>query len=192
MHVEPHHTPEQLRELTDRQRRASLWRRLRAVTLAVEGATAPTIAAALGCTERAVQKWVRRYNEEGPDALADRGGRGPRPRVGSETAERLRARLDAGPTPADGVCTLRGPEVRRILREEFGVEPGRQATYDLLHRIGYKPPVPRPAHCKSDPEAQARVKRGSAVASATSSGGTRASGSRSGSPTRPASAGRGR
>ena len=34
------------------------------------------------------------------------------------------------------VCTLRGPEVRRILRDEFGIELGRQATYDLLHRIG--------------------------------------------------------
>jgi transposase len=192
MHVEPHRTAEQLRELTDRQRRASIWRRLRSVAMAVEGATALTIAAALGCTERAVQKWVRRYNEGGPDALADRGGRGPRPRVDQAAADRLRARLDSGPTPADGCCTLRGPEVRRILREEFGVELGRQATYDLLHRLGYAPLMPRPVHRKSDPEAQERFKRGPAAASAASSDATRAGASRSGSPTRPASASRGR
>lgn len=166
MHVEPHRTPAQLRELTVRQRRASIWRRLRAVCLAAEGATAAGIAAALGCTARAVQNWVGRYNRGGPDALIDRGGRGPRPRVGPEAARRLRARLDAGPTPADGVCTLRGPEVRRILRDEFGVELGRQATYDLLHRLGYEPLMPRPAHRKSDPEAQLRFKRGSVAASA--------------------------
>jgi transposase len=192
MHVEPHRTPEQLRELTDRQRRASIWRRLRSVTLAAEGFTAAGIAAALGCTERAVQVWVRRYNEGGPDALVDRGGRGPRPRVDRATAERLRARLDAGPTPADGACTLRGPEVRRILRDEFGVELGRQATYDLLHRIGYEPLMPRPTHRKSDPEAQAAFKKGLVAASGRSSGGIRASGSRSGSATRPASGSRAR
>ena len=36
---------------------------------------------------------------------------------GSET------RLEAGPTPEDGVCTFRCQDLRRILEEEFGVSP---------------------------------------------------------------------
>jgi transposase len=191
MHVEPHLTAEDLEALTRRQTRSRLWRRFRAVAIALGGGTAGAIASALGCTPRAVQKWVARYNAGGPDALADRPGRGRKPKLPTAEHGRLRERIEAGPTPADGVCTFHGPDVRRIVRDEFGVPLSGQATYDLLHRLGLSSLMPRPEHRKSDPGAQARFKRGSGVGSGASPGGIRPSGSRPGPPTRPGSASKG-
>src|SRR5262249_20602101 len=57
-------------------------------------------------------------------------------------------------TPEDGTCTLRGSDARRILRDEFGVTLGRQAVYDLLHRLGYSSLMPRPQHENANPEVQ--------------------------------------
>jgi transposase len=154
MHVEPHHTGEELAILAGEQDRVARWRRLRAVIPAREGRTAEAISDALGCTPRAVQKWVARYNRGGAKALADRPGRGRKPKLSPEQDRRLRDRVEAGPTEADGVRALHGPDIRRILRDEFGLALCQQAVYDTLHRLGLSSLMPRPIHRKADPEAQ--------------------------------------
>jgi transposase len=70
----------------------------------------------------------------------------------------LKQRLDAPPRPDDGVCTLRGADVRRILEQEFGVQMSLQAVYDLLGRLGYSSLVPRPCHEDANPEVQEAFK----------------------------------
>jgi transposase len=159
MHVAPHHDAEELEALAGRQPRVTQWRRLRAVFLAHEGCTAEAIAAALGCTPRAVQKWVARYNRGGADALGDRPGRGRKPALPPGECDRLRDRITAGPTAEDGVRAFHGPDVRRILRDEFGVPLCQQAVYDTLHRLGLSSLMPRPVHRKTDPEAQEAFKK---------------------------------
>lgn len=87
------------------------------------------------------------------------GGSGQLKRLArKERDAELRARLEAGPRESDGVCTLRGRDVQRILDEEFGVKYSLQAVYDTLHRLGYSCLVPRPRHEKQDPEPQAKFK----------------------------------
>jgi transposase len=184
MHIEPHHTAEELDRLTARQPTPRLWRRFRAILLAAGGQSAAKIAAALGCTPRAVQKWARRYNDGGADALADHPGRGGKPRLAPADHGRLRERIEAGPTPEDGVCAFHNPDIRRILKAEFGVELGEQAVYDLIHRLGLSSLMPRPIHRKADPDAQEAFKKGLPRGSKRSPRPTRPSGSRSGSPTR--------
>ena len=192
MHIEPHHSAEDLARLAARQTTPRLWRRFRGIILAASGLSAAGIAAALGCTPRAVQKWARRYNAGGPDALADRPGRGARPRLDPAEHDRLRRRIEAGPTPEDGVCAFHGPAIRRILAAEFSVELGQQAVYDLLHRLDLSSLMPRPIHRKADPEAQESFKKGLPRRSRRSPRPTPPSGSRSGSPTRHGSGSRGR
>jgi transposase len=135
---------------------------------------------------------VIRYNAEGLDGLVDRPGRGRPCRLTAPQLEQLRQRIDAGPTPEDGTCTLRGPEVRALLGREFGVAYSPAAVYSLLHRLGYEPLDPRPRHIKADPAAQEEFKKKSPTGSATSPALTPTSGSRSGSRTRRGSARRGR
>lgn len=192
MLVTPHHTAEQLAGLIRGESRAKPARRLTAVRLALLGHTAAAAAAQVLLSERQVRTWVARYNAAGTAGLADAAGRGRKPPLDADQESRLAARLRAGPTPADGVCTLRGEDVRRILREEFGVARGLQAVYDLLHRLGFEPLRPRPRHPSASAEAQAAFKK----VSPNSSPGSRRPGparpSRSGSRTRPASASRAR
>lgn len=164
MHVEPHHTADQLTELIRAQPRAKVGRRLDAVRLALLGHTAADVAGRVLLSERQVRAWVARYNDGGTDALADRTGRGRKKPLTGDQEERLKGRLRAGPTAADGVCTLRGEDVRRILGKEFGVVRSLQAVYDLLHRLGFEPLRPRPRHPKADPAAAGRFKKASPTA----------------------------
>src|SRR4029078_125409 len=77
--------------------------------------------------------------------------------AGPELA-RFRERLEAGPTPEDGICTFYGPDLRRILEPESRVLLGLPAVYDLLHRHGFSSLMPRPQHKDADEELQAIFK----------------------------------
>jgi transposase len=192
MHVEPHHTADQLADRIRSESRAKVARRLTAVRLALLGQTAGRIAGQVLLSERQVRTWVGRNNAGGPDALIDRPGRGRKGPLPAGQEARFRERVRAGPTAADGVCALRGEDVRHILADEFGVVRSLQATYDLLHRLGFEPLRPRPRHPKADAATQAAFKKASRPASRPSPRPTPASGSRCGSRTKPGSARRGR
>jgi transposase len=124
------------------------------VMYAKEGATGAAIGKRLGYTDRVVRKWIRRYNEGGLAGLKDlpRSGR-PR-RLEAAKEESVRQRLDAGVRPEDGVCALRGEDVRRILEEEFGARYSLSGAYVVLHRLGYSSLMPRPQHPQADVAAQ--------------------------------------
>ena len=64
---------------------------------------------------------LRRYRRGGLGALRPRKQPGRRPKLTPQQEEQLKARLDAGPRDSDGVCTLRGRDVCRIIEREFGV-----------------------------------------------------------------------
>ena len=121
MFVQNHHSLEELQRLTKALTKKRIWLRHQAVVLAKQGHSAPAIARALGCSHRAVQAWVGRYNQGGLAALQERPHTGRPPRLAAADVPRFRDRLEAGPTPEDGVCTFRCQDVRRILEEEFGV-----------------------------------------------------------------------
>jgi len=156
---------QQLSERIRREKNASRRDRYRAVWLALEGRDAPTIAAKLGRSRRRVQGWVYAYRDGGLEALH------PKPRPGRPTKlprpheAKLKARLEAGPCEDDGVCTLRGEDIRRILEREFGVVYSLNGVYDLLARLGYSCLAPRPRHEKADPKAQTQFREQSPLLS---------------------------
>ena len=154
MFVQDHHTLEELQQLTKALTQKRIWLRHQAIVLAKQGHSVPEIARALGCSRRAVQTWVARYNQGGVPALQERPHTGRPPRLAGSDLLRFQERLEAGPKPEDGVCTLRCRDLRRILEEEFGVTLRRQAIYDLLHRLNYSSLMPRPQHEQANPEVQ--------------------------------------
>jgi transposase len=162
MDVVAHHTEQQLQRLFEREVRADRAKRLRTVLLARQGFTAPEIATCTGFSRRSVQDWVARYNREGLEGLETKPGRGRKPPLTPEEEAQLQRRLDAGPLPDDGVCTLRGKDVQRILQQEFGRLRSLNAVYGLLHRLGYSSLVPRPQHPQADVAAQEDFKKTSA------------------------------
>ena len=127
--------------------------RYRAVLLAMDGLEGDEIALRLGRSPRFVDEWVGRYRRGGLAALRPRKQPGRRPKLTAGQEQRLKARLDAGPRDSDGVCTLRGRDVCRIIEQEFGVVHTLGGIYDVLRRLGYSSLVPRPRHRKNDPAA---------------------------------------
>ncbi len=128
--------------------------RYRAVLLiAQETLEGDEVARRLGRSPRFVDEWAGRYRRGGLAALTPGKPPGQRPKLTPEQVVKLKERIAAGPTDADGVCTLRGKDIVRILEAEFGVKHTIGSIYSVLHRIGYSCLTPRPRHEKNDPQA---------------------------------------
>lgn len=163
-----------LRALARREPHAEQRDRLLAVVKAIEGRETLAIAEALSRSRAFVQRWVYAYRDRGIEAIAARKPGGDRSKIKGVMAERLKARLDAGPTPADKVCVLRGRDVQRIAKQELGADVSLTTVYRTLQRIGYSCLSPRPRHEKQDLEAQRQFREVSApLLSAASRSGSR-------------------
>src|SRR5688572_12561549 len=108
MDVRFHLPLEELVRLERAEKNAARSKRLRIIILAVGGYTAPAIAMSLGLSRRICQRWVYRYNKEGLEGLNDRRGEEFQPTLTPEQEQQVCQRLEAGPTPEDQVCSLRG------------------------------------------------------------------------------------
>jgi transposase len=142
----------ELTRRTKSERRALQRDRYRATLLALEGKEAVEIAQMLGRSRRSVQDWVYWYRNGGVDNLLPGKSPGRPTKLPREREAEFKTRLDAGPTPEDGVCTLRGKDAVLILEREFGAKYSLDGAYDLLERLGYSCLSPRPRHEKSDPQ----------------------------------------
>jgi transposase len=158
MHIADHDPLDRLHEAAKAHRNTRTWPRVRAIILAKQGDSAAQIARPLGVSPRAVQTWVAAYNRGGLEALPDRPHPGRAPILPRDQEARFRARIDAPPRPEDGVCELRGRDIRRILEREFAARYTLDGVYKLLHRLGYSDLMPRPQHPEAHPEAQAFFK----------------------------------
>src|SRR3712207_3325375 len=88
-----------IRKLAGARHAPADWiRRAQIIALSWEGARVPAIAAALGCSEKAVRYRLARFAAEGLDGLGDRPGAGRKPRISECQRSQLIA-LVAGPPP---------------------------------------------------------------------------------------------
>lgn len=132
--------------------------RYRCVLLAIDGHEAVDIAEKVGCSRRSAQDWCYRYRDRGLVGLPPTKQPGHPTRLPREREAELLARIDAGPTPQDGVCEFRGRDIQRILEDEFGVKYALNGVYCLLQRLNYTSLQPRPRHEQGDPQQQALFK----------------------------------
>lgn len=186
MDVKPHKPEdvERLKGLIRRERNAKQRDRYRAVLLALEQKTTPQIVEKLDCSRSFVQKWVYRYRDGDLSDLKDKARSGQPPKLRRQAEELFKRRLDEGAQPADGVCTLRGKDIQRILAEEFNAHYSLDGAYDLLHRLGYSCLKPRPRHRKNNAEIMAQWKKEAPLLFKKSKSNIPASGLRSGSRTK--------
>jgi transposase len=160
-------------ELTRRARRekdAEQKDRYLVAAHACDGVQTARIQAMLARSRGFVQRWAYAYRDGGIDALTDKPRGGSMARVSGPAARQLKARIDAGATAQDKVCTLRGRDVQRIINEELGVKLSLNAAYATLHRLGYSCLAPRPRHEKQDLAAQEKFKADAPLFSAPSGG----------------------
>lgn len=130
--------------------------RYRAVLLAIRGLTTPQIMDKLDRSRGFVQRWTYIYRDHSIEAIYEQPRSGAPPKLRREDEQMFRDRINNGPIETDGVCTLRGKNVQRILEEEFGVKYTLDGAYAVLHRLGFSRLRPRPKHRKNDPQKMAR------------------------------------
>ena len=117
------------------------------------------IAAAVGRSRQFVDEWVGRYRKGGIDALRPRKQRGATPKLDATQQQQLKAMLDAGPPPEEGLAAYNGPILRERIHRHFGKLYSLPGLYALLHRLGYNDLMPRTTHPGTDPAAQAAFKK---------------------------------
>jgi transposase len=159
MNVKSHHTKEELRTLYRTEKNAKLAQRIHGVYLASKGLTCPEIMAITAAARRTIQQWVHKYNKQSIAGLRDKPRPGTPTKLPRKKEIKLKKRIEAGPTKADGVSVLNGPVIRRILEREFGILYSKQGLYDLLHRLGYSCLCPRPQHEKANRQLQVEFKK---------------------------------
>ena len=121
--------------------------------------TREQIAAAVGRSRQFVDEWVGRYRRGGVEALRPRKQPGAAPKLTAAEREQLRAMLDAGPTPGEGLAAYNGPILRERISERFGKLYSLPGLYALLHRLGYNDLMPRTTHPGADPAAREAFKK---------------------------------
>lgn len=164
MQIAPRHVDDvdRLIMLARREKDAEQKDRYLCVVHACGGVETAQIQTMLARSRGFVQRWAYAYRDGGIEALKEKPRPGREPKLPRRREAELKARLDAGPTESDGVCTLRGKDVQRILELEFGVKYTLDGIYPLLHRLGYSCLAPRPRHEKQDLAAQKKFKEESA------------------------------
>src|SRR5688572_19082789 len=88
-----------IRKLAGARHAPADWiRRAQIIAMSWDGLRVPAIAAALGCSQKAVRHRLARFAADGLDGLGDRPGAGRKPRISQAQRSQLIA-LVAGPPP---------------------------------------------------------------------------------------------
>ena len=95
--------------------------------------------------------WVHRFNRAGPDGLIDNWTSGPTPRLSADQLAELTAIVETGPErKVDGVVRWRRIDLKRIIRERFGVDYHERYVGKLLKKLGFSHIGARPRHTAQD------------------------------------------
>lgn len=144
--------------VSDAERRGDLleWQRGRAVLGYLQGKRVIELAAELGKTRGALNRWLQWYEAEGVEGLYTKFAPGPAPKLDESQRRRLAGMVEAGPLVAGyetGVWT--GPMIGDLIAEKFGVRYHEHHVPRLLHQLGFSVQRPRKRLARADLDAQA-------------------------------------
>ena len=158
MHIEAHHSVDELYTCYRMETEARMARRIQGVWLARRGRTCPEIMKLTGAGRRTVQTWISKYNAGGLDALLDRPRSGAPTKLPPAIEREIFRRIEAGPTEADAAGAFSAPAIRDMIARDYGVIYSLTGLYDWLHRMGFAYLACGPRQEHTGPEAQARLK----------------------------------
>ena len=138
--------------------------------------SAAEVAAVVGRTADGIRKLIKRYNAEGPSAVArNSGGQGRAPRLSAAQQEQLKGEL-LGRAPDGGLWT--GAKLAQRIAALTGRPMHKATGWEWLRKLGFTPQRPRPRNRQAASVAeQAAWKKKAGPASAPAAGpGARAAG----------------
>jgi transposase len=149
-----------LRRYAARAKDASQARRLLALAAVLDGMNRAEAARIGGMDRQTLRDWAHRFNQHGPDGLIDIKPPGRLPRLSDEQKGVLKQLVETGPDPQiDGVVRWRCVDLKRVVRDRFGIELSEVSLGRVLKQLGFSRISARPQHPKQDPEAIATFKK---------------------------------
>jgi transposase len=125
--------------------------RLLSIAAIVDGMNRADAARIGGMDRQTLRDWVHRFNEAGPEGLVDQWSPGPPSRLSAKQRAELAAIFEKGPDSAiDGVVRWRRVDLKRLIKERFGVDYDIRYVGKLLHRLGFAKLSVRPQHPAQD------------------------------------------
>jgi transposase len=113
----------------------------------LEGVSRAEAGRRVGSDIQTVRDWVLRFNAEGPDGLRDRKPPGRPPKLTPAQQDALKDIAGKGPDPeTDGVVRWRCKNLKRLIKERFGVYLDERNAGRLLRRLGFSYVSGRPRH----------------------------------------------
>lgn len=149
-----------LRRFAGRAKDASQARRLLALAAVLDGMNRTEAARIGGMDRQTLRDWAHRFNQHGPDGLIDIKPSGRPPRLSDDQKELLKQLVAAGPDPErDGVARWRCVDLKRVVRERFGVDLSEVSLGRTLKQLGFSHISARPRHPAQHCEAIAAFKK---------------------------------
>jgi transposase len=143
-----------LRRFAARAKDASQARRLLALAAALDGMNRSEAARIGGMDRQTLRDWAHRFNQHGPAGLIDVKPPGRRPRLSDEQKQVLKRLVEDGPDPeTDGVVRWRCVDLKRVVRERFGIDLSEVSLGRVLKQLGFSRISARPQHPRQAPEA---------------------------------------
>ena len=132
--------------------------RFHIIWLLAQGKRVSEVALVTGYCPNWIRILVRRYNHDGPQALADQRKQngGALPLLSNRQKNQLRQLLEQAP-PDGGLWT--GPKVAHWISEQTGRKIHAQRGWDYLKYLRFSLHIPRPCHHKANTEQQEAFKR---------------------------------
>jgi transposase len=137
----------ELRRLAASSKDANRSRRLLSLAAVLDGMSREEAARIGGMDHQTLRDWVHRFNAEGPDGLKDIRSKGASPRLSPEQLAAFAEVVETGPDRTkDGVVRWRRIDLKRVIKERFGVVYHERTIGKILKQIGFSHISARPRH----------------------------------------------
>lgn len=144
-------TAADIRGFATRAKTAAQARRLLALAAVVDGMKRTEAARLGGMDRQTLRDWAHRFNRHGPDGLIDIKPSGRPARLSDQQKDLLKQLVEAGPDPeTDGVVRWRCVDLKRIVRERFGIDLSEVSVGRVLKQLGFSRISARPQHPMQD------------------------------------------
>ena len=129
--------------------------RVSMVNLMLSGFPAKELAKYCGESERTLQSWLKKVDEQGWETLISKKQTGRPSRLSNQQVEEIRIAVQANPEQS-GYNVWDGPTLSDYIKNQYGIEYGVRASQYLLHRMGFSLIRPQVYPSLEQPDDEAR------------------------------------
>ena len=129
--------------------------RVSMVNLMLSGFSAKELAKYCGESERTLQSWLKKVDEQGWEKLISKKQTGRPSRLSNQQVEEIRIAVQANPEQS-GYNVWDGPTLSDYIKNQYGIEYGVRASQYLLHRMGFSLIRPQVYPSLEQPDDEAR------------------------------------